>query len=153
MRPTREELIRHYQLLASSTDVGKRKMALAQLRRLMPNERSSTNRCQWLNRPQDDSTEGLRRLVEAVVGRLHLRGNGDLDGPCPWHSSRSGRCLSIYAGGTRWFCRSCRRGGDIVAWASLIDGVSRAEARRRLGMGPAPRRALRRPILMVKVEG
>src|SRR5690349_24920379 len=43
---------------------------------------------------------------------LFRSANGDHEGPCPWHASASGRCLVVFAGGARWWCRSCRRGGE-----------------------------------------
>jgi CHC2 zinc finger len=71
-------------------------------------------------------------LVSNVVGPLKRRRNRDLEGPCPWHTSKSGRCLAVYRNGTRWYCRSCGRGGDAVKWLSMIDGITVQEARRRL---------------------
>jgi len=80
------------------------------------------------------SDQKLVPLIEAATGPLHRRANGELEGPCPWHSSRSGRCLSVYAGGTRWYCRSCGRGGDAVRWVILVDGLSWRAARQKLGI-------------------
>jgi hypothetical protein len=101
----------------------------------------------------DEPAEALpsvREAIEQVVGPLHERLNGDLEGPCPWHASASGRCLVVFAGGRRWWCRSCCRRGDAVRWLMLADGITKSEARRRLGL-PADRRAIHRPTLSVEL--
>ena len=87
-------------------------------------------------------------IVEGAVGPLRAKPSGDLEGPCPWHASTSGRCLVVFAGGRRWWCRSCRRGGDAVSWLMLTEGMSASEARRRLGL-TVDRRAAGRPTLSV----
>jgi hypothetical protein len=99
-----------------------------------------------------ESLPSVREAIEQVVGPLHERPNGDLEGACPWHASASGRCLIVFAGGVRWWCRLCRRGGDAAAWHALIEGISLSQARRRLGLptGRQPR-ARCRPTLCVEV--
>jgi hypothetical protein len=94
----------------------------------------------------------LRVLVEQVVGPLHERPSGDLEGACPWHASSSGRSLVVFADGARWWCRSCRRGGDAAKWLALIEGITVAEAGRRLGLPSVRRpRIRRRPTLRIEV--
>lgn len=102
--------------------------------------------------PTSPSPHGqLIALVEEAVGPLLEQSNGNREGPCPWHTSRSGTCLIVFADGDRWWCRSCRRSGDAVAWLALTEGISFADARRRLGM-PSRRRGMRRrPTLSVEV--
>lgn len=84
---------------------------------------------------QDQAAEdatALRTLIAAITGPLQERSGGRLVGRCPWHSSRSGTCLIIFPGGRRWWCSSCRRGGDAPAWIALTEGIDRSEALRRL---------------------
>jgi hypothetical protein len=135
-----------YLALAASPDPGLRRLAAVQLARL---ERAAAPP----RGEEDDAPPGeLLRLIERTVGPLHRRPSGDLEGPCPWHASRSGRCL-VVAGGERWWCRSCRRGGDAVVWLISFEGIGAAEARRRLGLPPRPRRrARRRPTLAIEVS-
>jgi hypothetical protein len=143
----RPDLAARYRSALGSRDPLERAIARHQLERL--------DRATGEDRSDEREDSGLPRsvlrdLVERTVGPLHERPNGDLQGPCPLHASSSGRCLVLFAGGNRWWCRSCRRGGDAVSWLMLVDGITRAEARRRLGL-PADRRAVRRPILSVEL--
>ncbi len=139
----RDRLEARYRTLALSQDAPTRRLAVAQLARL---QRSG------LPTPEADGpTRALRDLVEQTVGPLHQRPGGDLEGPCPWHASRSGRCLVIFAGGARWWCRSCRRGGDAATWLASVEGVGLNEARRRLGLPIRTTRRRRRPLLRREV--
>ncbi len=124
-------------------------MALAQLARLSrPAARHGPNGC-----AEDVPVLGsLIGMIESAVGALVERPNGALEGPCPWHDSGSGRCLVVFDGGIRWWCRSCKRGGDRVAWLALSEGISFAQARGRLGLPPTLRRARRRPVLRREVS-
>jgi hypothetical protein len=83
----------------------------------------------------------LLALVEAVVGPLQHRRHGTAVGRRPGHGSRSGTCLVVRPIAGRWWCSSCRRRGDAVGWVALVEGISRAAARRRLRLPPrAPAR-------------
>ena len=88
--------------------------------------------------------------IEATVGPLRRRPNSSAEGRCPWHGSKSGRCLVVFAGGRRWWCRDCNRGGDVAAWVAALEGITYGEACRRLGL-PVERRPVRRPTLSVEV--
>jgi hypothetical protein len=77
-------------------------------------------------------------LVEATVGPLRHRGNGTAVGNCFGHGSKSGACLVVWPAEGRWWCSSCRRGGDATAWVALTEGISYAQARQRLGLTPTP---------------
>jgi hypothetical protein len=141
------DLIERYERHLTSPDPTARAVAARQLARrhrsAMPPDRSRV----------DPVGGKLVVLVESAVGPLHHQSGGDLQGPCPWHGSQSGRCLVVFADGEAWWCRSCRRGGDVVAWVAAFEGVPIAEARRRLGLprrAPAQRRR-RRPTLAVTV--
>ena len=126
------ELLDSYLALLRADDPVVRRVALRQLDRLH-RRRPASAPIQGTSGPT--ATSGfLARLVEQAVGTLDKRSSGALEGPCPWHGSRSGRCLVVLVDGQRWWCRSCRRGGDVVAWVALTRGVSFAEARRRLGL-------------------
>ena len=129
--PARELLDSYLAQLRADEPVVRR-VALRQLDRLH-RRRPASAPIQGTSGPT--TTSGfLAQLVERAVGSLDRRSSGALEGPCPWHASRSGRCLVVLADGRRWWCRSCRRGGDVVAWVALTRGVSFAEARRRLGL-------------------
>jgi hypothetical protein len=131
---TERLLAERYATLATSDSPQVRRLAGAQLEKLQraqaPVPRGS----------EPTPASGLLvSLVERVVGPLQQRPSGEREGSCPWHGSRSGQCLVVFADGRHWWCRSCRRGGDVVAWLALVEGISVGEARRRLGL-PAPRR-------------
>jgi hypothetical protein len=87
----------------------------------------------------------LVTLIEQAIGPLQRRPSGAMVGRCPWHSSRSGTCMVVWPDEGRWWCSSCRRGGDAVQWLHLVEGISSGEARRRLGLAPAPYPARSRP--------
>lgn len=136
-----------YDELAVSHDPLTCRLALAQLERLTRQSRSHepkepTQRAQGVD---------LVALVTKSVGPFRPRPNGTHVGPCPWHASRSGTCLVVWPDTGRWWCSSCHRGGDAVAWLALVEGVTFDEARRRLGAPPDPKRIARRPTIRREV--
>jgi hypothetical protein len=143
----RADLYDRYRRGLASPDPLERATSVHQIRQLQRQSRRSASGGQ--GDPALPSS-ALRDMIEQAVGRLHERTNGDLEGPCPWHASTSGRCLVLFAGGTRWWCRSCRRGGDTPAWLALVEGLSVEVARRRLGLAPRSRSRVRRQTLRVE---
>jgi len=132
------EARRRYVELANSPDSQERRLAREQLGRLErganPAEEAAL---------QEEPGIDLAALIGRTVG-LRPKGDGKSVGPCPWHSSRSRECLVVWADEGRWWCSSCKRGGDAVAWVALLEGISFAKARRRLGLArgvqaPRPR--------------
>ena len=146
--PGPDRLAERYQALRTSPDplereVAHRQLAALERARRVPQVPTTTD---------DDQSAGsdLVARVEAAAGPLRVRPNGDREGPCPWHTSRAGRCLVVFGSGARWWCRDCGRGGDIAAWVAALEGIGYRAARRRLGL-PIERRAVRRPTLSVEV--
>jgi hypothetical protein len=127
----------HYAALMQDPDPHRRALATAQLRRL--DALQLPGRAGYL--PAEVSTApadvDLVALVAQVVGPLQRRGDGTQVGPCAWHASRSGTCLVVWPAEGRWWCWSCRRGGDAIGWVALVEGIDREAARRRLRL---PRR-------------
>lgn len=119
-------LTEHYQRLLREGTLEEQRVAKAQLTRLR--QRSRTRRGSGTGMAETGDKSRLVKLVEAAVGPLTQRPNGDWRGGCPWHTSCSGTCLSIFDGGRGWYCHSCHRGGDLVAWYALRDGISREAA-------------------------
>ncbi len=124
--------------LANSPDLSERRLAKEQLERLERGANSTKE-----GAPSDELGIDLAALIGQTVA-LKPKGDGKAVGPCPWHSSRSGECLVVWADEGRWWCSSCKRGGDAVAWVALLEGISFAKARRRLGLAqrvqaPRPR--------------
>ncbi|HVA90645.1 MAG TPA: CHC2 zinc finger domain-containing protein [Chloroflexota bacterium] len=127
-------LATHYQEMLGSGDQAIRDLAREQLRRLSgaikpegtPRENNAT--------PDDR----LLAAIVAVVGPLAPRSDGRQVGPCPWHGSRTGSCLVVWPAEGRWWCSSCKRGGDLVKWTSLIEGIDYATARRKLRLPRRP---------------
>ena len=145
--PDRHATDRYTAMLAGHDPVA-RQVAVRQLR-VLECSRRRPRRIE--SDVSDEPTDGtLLARIEAAVGPLRDRGNGDAEGPCAWHGSRGGRCLLVFAGGRRWRCRDCRRGGDVAAWVAALEGVTYGEARRLLGL-PTDCRAVRRPTLSVEV--
>ena len=85
---------------------------------------------------------------------VQRRGADRYECGCPaGHASKSGLCAALWRAdeGWRWYCRSCRRGGDAIAWLMLAEGLAYRAACVRLGIGPKaaalgrPRRGTPRP--------
>ena len=145
---TGSPLVDHYRRELAGTDPLVREVAARQLGRLLrassaPRTHRAAEQC-----------AGLSARIETAVGPLCPRPDGALEGACPWHTSRSGRCLVVFADGHTWWCRHCRRGGDAAAWVAAYEGCSYAEARRRLGLSLRGERRIRhRPTIVVTVAG
>jgi hypothetical protein len=66
----------------------------------------------------------LAALFERSGNVLHPRSNGTVvTGHEPVHRSRSGRCVVLWPTDGRWWCSSCRRGGDAVRAVMSLEGV------------------------------
>jgi hypothetical protein len=137
-------LIAGYERLLLDDDPRVRHVAAAQLEALRPRAPA---------RPAREAPPGvsLLALVEQAVGPLRVRTNGNGEGACPFRCSSSRRCFVVFRDGRGWFCNSCRRGGGAVAFVSMFEGITFAEARRRLGLAPAPLRARVRPPIRREV--
>lgn len=71
----------------------------------------------------------LGELFEQVGNRLHRRADGRFEcGHEPVHSSKSGRCVLIDPTAGRWYCRSCRRGGDAATLVMQLRGWTYRQA-------------------------
>lgn len=70
----------------------------------------------------------------AAAGNSICAGSGGTvrTGHEPCHRSRSGLCLVIWVDEGRWWCSSCRRGGDAVAAVCSLEGVPYAASVARL---------------------
>jgi len=116
----------HYNRLLKEGSPEEQRLAKAQLARLK--RRPSNKRTRHRTEPTSGEKTRLVKLIESAVGPLTHRANGDWRGGCPWHGSRSGTCLSVFDSGRAWYCHSCRRGGDLVAWYAYRDGITKAVA-------------------------
>jgi hypothetical protein len=98
---------------AAAADPIARATALRQLAAL---ERAASGRsAEPAARPARWAHVPIAALFEAAGNRVLRRSNGLLEcGHEPVHASRSGRCLIIDPASGRWYCRSCRRGGDAI---------------------------------------
>ena len=114
-------LIARYQQLAQSADPVDRLIARRQLAAL----RAATRRYTL-----DDTVSGwahvpLARLFEAAGNEPYERANGTfVCGHEPVHASRSGGCLVIWPRAGRWWCSSCRQGGDAVQAVRSLHGLT-----------------------------
>jgi hypothetical protein len=129
---------RYYQLAAEAEDpieveVARRQLAaLKQLlnRQAVCGQRLATgytspntpSKSKWANIP-------LTEIFQLAGNRLYPRSNGTVDcGHEPCHGSKSGRCVVIDPGSGRWYCRSCRRGGGVIAAVQSLFGLNYQEA-------------------------
>lgn len=77
----------------------------------------------------------LKRKVHAadVIGRYtHLAKQGrNLVGKCPWHAQRTGS-LTVDPQKDVWYCHSCQKGGDVIAFLEQREQLNFREALRYL---------------------
>ena len=132
-----DTLRERYAALIDDPDPHLRALAAEQARRLDLLQRRGRAEYSLPEEPTAPAEVDLVALVERVVGPLQRRSDGTRVGPCAWHASRSGTCLVVWPAEGRWWCRSCRRGGDAIGWVALVEGIDREAARRRLRL---PRR-------------
>jgi hypothetical protein len=67
----------------------------------------------------------LIALFEQAGNTVHTRSSGDADsGHEPLHHSKSGACVWITSAAGRWYCRSCKRSGDAIAFVREVNGWS-----------------------------
>jgi hypothetical protein len=128
------DLIAHYTDMLASPEPARRQLAQEQLRRLA----GAAHRQGDTTQPPTPD-DRLLASISATVGPLAARQNGTHVGSCPWHSSRSGACLVVWPAEGRWWCSSCKRSGDLVAWVALTEGIPFGAARRQLGIPNPPR--------------
>jgi DNA polymerase-1 len=74
------------------------------------------------------STPVLAQLFAAAGNSLKGTSKGFTCGHEPVHQSKSGACVSIDTAKGSWFCRSCGIGGDAIAAAMSLRGLTREEA-------------------------
>ena len=123
------ELRDRYTRLAQSTDPTDRAVAgrqLAQLARRSRRVAETETVSAWLHVP-------LLALFEQAGNVLTRRPNGTVQcGHEPVHSSRSGACVLLWPDDGRWWCSSCRQGGNAVQAVQSLEGCSYLAALARL---------------------
>jgi hypothetical protein len=129
-----QNLVSHYRELATrakdpiEAEVAKRQ--LAALERVLRHQAISDNPHARDNTSPNTPSKSkwthvsLTEVFRLAGNRLYPRANGTFDcGHEPCHGSKSGRCVTINVANGRWFCRSCRRGGDAVAAVQSLFGL------------------------------
>jgi CHC2 zinc finger len=129
-----ESLTSRYTAMLASADAVRHRLAQEQLRRL-----ASAAHTQGVPAHTIAPDDRLLSAITATVGPLTARQNGAHIGPCPWHGSKSGSCLVVWPAENAWWCSSCKRHGDLVAWVALTEGIPFYAARRKLGISEPPR--------------
>ena len=94
----------------------------------------------------------LADLFRQAGNEIHERTGGKLQtGHEPAHPSRSGTCVVIWPDSGRWWCSSCRQGGDAVTLIRALYGCTYQEAVWRLAQEYGPpagvQRRPSRPVL------
>ena len=129
-------LVDRYQALLADQDMAIRAMAGEQLRRL----EAAGYREAGAYPASPAAGADLPALARGCVP-VQRRGADRYECGCPaGHASKSGLCATLWHGdgGWRWYCRSCRRGGDAIAWTMLAEGLAYRHACIRLGIEPKP---------------
>jgi hypothetical protein len=79
--------------------------------------RNTLSKSKWSHVPLVD-------IFRLAGNRVYPRSDGTFDcGHEPCHGSKSGRCVTVNVATGRWFCRSCRQGGDAVAAVRSLFGL------------------------------
>jgi hypothetical protein len=74
----------------------------------------------------------LAAFFESRGVQLHKAGSCFV-GKCPFHSERNGMALVVYPGRHKWRCMGkCQASGDVIDAVSRLDGLTLAEATRKL---------------------
>ena len=76
------------------------------------------------------STVDIKTLIESKGIQLKKNGKGFF-GLCPFHDDKK-PSLSVTPSKNEWHCFGCDKGGDVIRFVELIDGVDFKEAVRRL---------------------
>ena len=116
-----------------------RRQAARLARKAAPVDQPRGRTSPWAHVKLADLFRETGNVVHAVPG-----GEGLECGHQPFHGSRSGRCVRIDPKRGLWFCRSCRAGGDAVAFWMARTGLSRTIAARQLAERFGPPAARRR---------
>ena len=131
--------VERYHAMLDAPDPLKRELARIQLARLRGRPRRAPapiTRSRWAHVPLTD-------LFVQQGNRVRHRNDGRFEtGHEPMHASKSGRCLIVDPTLGRWWCRSCRRGGDAPAYVMDARGWSYRQAaawlERRYGRPAGP---------------
>ena len=96
-------------------------------------------------------------LVSIAQGYTQLKGKGrDLSGPCPFCGGEDR--FYFHRDGQHCGCRKCGFQGDVIDLVSKADGISKAEAARKLSGGDLPcptpraRRVIKSPVKTPGIE-
>jgi len=97
----------------------------------------------------------LPQLFADAGNTLRAMATGFRSGHEPVHSSSSGTCVSIDPAQGVWHCFACQQGGDVVAAAMSLQGLSRVEAEAlvQAQSGPSPGAATPKETLADKLVG
>ena len=86
----------------------------------------------------------LGEVVEAAGVRLRGRGRVR-QGVCPFHEEEQGS-FTVYGDSQRWYCFGCGEGGDALDFLQRAEGLSLAEAIRRLDASPPTTAPIRHAV-------
>jgi hypothetical protein len=111
------ELLQRYRAALRSEDRDDRAVAKELLRRLA---RASNRRTGGMGQDERPTArwahvDSVELLSQLGASNIEQRG-GRIQSGHDWaHGSRSGACLVLWPTEGRWWCSSCRRGGDLLA--------------------------------------
>ncbi|MBX6753654.1 MAG: bifunctional 3'-5' exonuclease/DNA polymerase [Thermorudis peleae] len=135
------EQARYQAILANGADPGQRRLAETRLREIEEELARRTTQAPTQRHGNRWPHVPILELFREFGATLREKANGKYVGDHPWrHSSKSGTCLVVWPDEGRWFCSSCRTGGDAAALVADYRGCSYADACRWLEarFGPAP---------------
>lgn len=135
------EQARYQAVLADGTDSEQRRVAEARLREITEELARRTAQAPAQRRGNRWPHVPILELFHEFGATLREKANGKYVGDHPWrHSSKSGTCLVVWPDEGRWWCSSCRTGGDAAALVADYQGCSYVDACRWLEarFGPAP---------------
>jgi phage/plasmid primase-like uncharacterized protein len=89
---------------------------------------------EWINRAREVPIEHLAAKLQLKVRRTS---RAEWHGPCPVCGGTDRFFINLRK--QSFYCRSCAKGGDVIALTQFVDGCNFVEACKRLSREPPPR--------------
>lgn len=89
-----------------------------------------------MSREQIIASNPLNVVIESYGIMLHKKGS-EIAGLCPFHPDKS-PSLRVNVQKQTWFCDPCQKGGSVIDFVAMKDGISVGDAMRKLSKETSP---------------
>lgn len=89
-----------------------------------------------MDRNQIIADNPIQSVIESYGIKLVKKG-AELAGLCPFHADKS-PSMRVNIAKQTWFCDPCQKGGSVIDFVSMKEGISISEAMQRLSKEPLP---------------